>query len=102
MIQAFLTENAEILPFLRETMDGEVFDISQVRPCRVEPAPQLQSVYHGFHGEVENVKARAVMFCEGEPVPTRSKVRIGSGTFVVLACTVYHGFPGSYLEVTLA
>ncbi|MBO6164485.1 MAG: hypothetical protein J6N77_05460 [Lachnospiraceae bacterium] len=102
MIRAFLTETAIIEPFLRETMDGEILDMAEARQCRVEPAPQIESVLKGFHGEVETVNARSVMFTEGRPIPVKSRVTIGNQIYKVIHCDAYHGFPGSYLEVYLA
>ena len=102
LISAFCDKTATILPFLRETMDGEVYDAPQVRRCRLEPAPQIQSFYHGFSGEVEEENAKAIMYTEGEPIPVRSSVQVDNQKYIALRCAVYHGFPGSYLEVTLA
>ena len=102
MIRFCLNQTAGIRPFLRETMDGEVFGDMEVRPCRLEEDLQIRSVLRGFHGEVENEKARAILYTEGEPVPVRSRVTVDNREYTALSCAVYRGFPGSYLEVLLA
>ena len=99
-IDAFLTDTVIVHSFKFEG-DGEpVFDAPETRKARVELNPALANRVQGYTS-IDEVPAKALMFCTGSPIPTRSRVEYEGAEYSVKQCSVCKGFSFSHLEVIL-
>lgn len=96
-----LTQEAEILPWLRYAEGEDLYGPAQTRPCRLQRRRQEKVVYKNPDGTIDETVAHATMFCEGEPIPPRSRVTVEGEEFIVLNCYQARGFGPHHLEVTL-
>lgn len=99
-IEAFLKDTVIVRPFKFEG-DGEpVFDAAETRKARVELNPALANRVAG-NTSIDEVPAKARMFCTGSFIPTRSRVEFEGEEYTVRQCSVCKGFSFSHLEVIL-
>lgn len=101
LIDAFFTQSAEVKPFERQG-DGEpIFGAVETRPCRIEMGAHLTTVHDRKDGQIDQVEARALMFCNGPKIPTDSIVTYDGEDYRVVRCEEMVGFGFSHCEVYL-
>lgn len=101
MIRFLLRQNATIQPWVRYANGEDYYGESESRMCRLQRSRDLEHTYKNPNGGMDQVLARARMFCEGEPIPERSKVTVGGEEYIVLECYRAFGFGEHHLEVVL-
>lgn len=101
MIGFLLCQTAEITPWLRYANGEDIYGESETRKCRLQRSRSLEMTYKNPDGTIDQVTARAKMFCTGEPIPERSRVTVDGGEYIVLSCYRAFGFGEDHLEVTL-
>ena len=101
LIGFLLTQTATIRPWLRYANGEDYYGEPEERPCRLQRARDLEHTYKNPAGGMDQVLARAKMFCEGEPIPERSIVKVDGMEYIVLECYRAVGFDEDHLEVAL-
>ena len=101
LIDAFLTETATIQPYIRQGAGHALYGEAQTRSCRIEMQAHLMTSYKNASGQIDQVEARAKMFCTGDPIPADSLVTYNDETYKVINCEIMRGFGYSHLEVYL-
>lgn len=103
LIDAFLNEQVEIKPYIRMSGGGTpVYGETETRACRMEMGAYLRGVYKAASGQIDQVEARAKMFCTGNKIPSDSIVTYDGEDYKVIDCQIMRGFGYSHLEVVLA
>lgn len=101
IIDFLLRQQCEISPWMGLRQGRDLYGEAETRACRLQEAREL-GAESGMDGTVDTVRARALMFCTGESVPARSRVRCEGREYTVLACREARGLGQKHLEVTLA
>lgn len=101
LISAFFTQTATITPFVREGSAAPIYGEPETRACRMERGRKLRHLYVNPAGSLDQIEANAKMFCEGEPIPSRSLVVCDEQEFTVIDCKIENGFADNHLEVYL-
>ena len=100
IIDVLLRQRCEIMPWAGMEQGRDVYGETESRACRLQEGRKLESE-GGVDGTADTARAAALMFCTGEPIPARSRVRCGDKEYTVTACAVAHGLGQEHLEVTL-
>lgn len=101
MIGFLLRQTASITPWVRYAGGEDIYGEPETRPCRLQRTRDLEHTYKNPAGGMDQVLARAIMFCQGEPIPERSKVTVNGEEYIVLECYRAFGFGEHHLEVKL-
>lgn len=102
MIGFLLRQTAVIRPWLRYGGNGQdIYGDPEERKCRIQRSRDLEHTYKNPAGGMDQVLARAKMYCTGEPIPERSRVTVGGAEYIVLECYRAYGFGEDHLEVKL-
>ena len=101
MIGFLLKQTATITPWIRYANGEDIYGEPETRPCRLQRTRDLEHTYKNPAGGMDQVVARAKMFCAGEPIPERSKVTVDSLEYIVIECYRAFGFSEDHLEVVL-
>ena len=78
-----------------------IYGEEEERKCRIQRTRDLEHTYKNPAGGMDQVVARAKMFCTGDPIPERSVVTVDGLEYIVLECYRAFGFGEDHLEVTL-
>ena len=95
VIAAFFNQECVIHPFIRHGGGETIYGEDETRPCRLEEGKHLRTTYKNPNGQIEQVEARAKLFCEGEEIPTSSIVTCDGKSYIVVDC---HGARGFFLN----
>lgn len=101
MIGFLLRQTASIRPWIRYANGEDYYGETESRLCRLQRSRDLEHTYKDPRGGMDQVVARAKMFCEGEPIPERSIVTVDGSEYIVIECYRAFGFGEDHLEVTL-
>lgn len=101
MIGFLLRQEAVIRPWIRSANGEDIYGQPEVRRCRIQRSRELQHTYKNPDGGMDQVIARARMFCEGSPIPERSAVTVDGEEYIVTDCYRACGFGEDHIEVTL-
>lgn len=101
VIEAFFTQSVDIKPFIRQGAGEAIFGPLETRSCRMQMGAYLSTLYVRQNGQIDQVEARAKMFCVGEKIPTDSIVIYDDEEYRVIDCKIEGGFAFSHLEVYL-
>lgn len=101
LIDFALTQTCTIHPWLREAAGDDVYGPEETRSCRIQMGAHLRHTYVNPRGVLDQVEARAYMYCTGSKIPIRSKVECEGETYIVVDCYDARGFAGNHLEVYL-
>lgn len=101
MIGFLLRQTATITPWIRYANGDDIYGDPEERPCRLQRTRDLEHTYKNPAGGMDQVVARAKMFCTGEPIPERSKVFVDGSEYIVIECYRAFGFSEDHLEVVL-
>lgn len=101
LIDFLLCQTATITPWVRYANGEDIYGEPETRACRLQRTRDLEHTYKNPDGTMDQVVARAKMFCTGAPIPERSKVEVDGGEYIVLECYRAFGFSEDHLEVTL-
>ena len=101
LIDFLLTQTASITPWVRYANGDDIYGEPETRKCRLQYMRDLETNYKNPSGQIDQVIARAKMFCTGDTIPERSQVVIDGEKFIVLRCYHARGFTNDHLEVTL-
>lgn len=100
-IDFLLRQTATIIPWVRSANGKDIYGSPEERKCRIQCRRDLEHTYKDPDGAMDQVLARAKMFCTGNPIPERSKVTVDGQEYIVLDCYPARGFGPSHLEVVL-
>lgn len=101
LIEAFFCDEVDIKPFVRQGAGEAIYGGLETRSCRMEEGARLTSVHKAQSGQIDQVEARATMFCVGDKIPNDSIVKYGDEEYVVIDCQRKSGFGFSHWEVYL-
>lgn len=101
MIGFLLRQTATIRPWIRFANGEDIYGETEERKCRLQRTRDLEHTYKNPAGGMDQVLARAKMFCTGEPIPERSIVTVDGAEYIVLECYRAVGFSEDHLEVVL-
>jgi len=103
MIQFLLRWECKIKPFIRNVNGEDIYGPEETRKCRIEFGNYLVNHSQGGLGSViDQIAAKAKMFCTGDPIPTRSIVYFEGRTLIVIGCSPKYGMGGiDHLEIML-
>lgn len=101
LIDFLLRQTATITPWVRYANGDDIYGPPEERPCRLQRTRDLEHTYKNPDGTLDQVVARAKMFCTGEPIPERSKVVVDESEYIVIECYRAFGFSEDHLEVVL-
>lgn len=101
MIRFLLRQTAVIKPWIRYANGEDIYGDPEERPCRLQRTRDLEHTYKNPDGTLDQVVARAKMFCTGDPIPERSIVTVDENEYIVLECYRAFGFGEDHLEVVL-
>ena len=101
MIGFLLRQTAVIRPWIRSANGEDIYGEEETRPCRLQRRRDLEHTYKNPDGAMDQVVARAKMFCTGEPIPERSIVTVDEQEYIVIECYRAFGFSEDHLEVVL-
>lgn len=101
MIGFLLRQEATIRPWIRFANGEDIYGIAETRPCRLQRKRDLEHTYKNPSGAMDQVIARAKMYCTGDPIPERSIVTVDGTEYIVLECYRAFGFSEDHLEVVL-
>lgn len=101
LIDFLLRQTATITPWVRYANGEDIYGETETRPCRIQRMRDLEVTYKNPDGTIDQVVARATMFCCGSPIPERSVVKVDGQEYIVLRCYRAFGFSEDHLEVTL-
>lgn len=101
MIGFLLRQTAEITPWVRSANGRDIYGEQEERKCRIQRTRDLEHTYKNPAGGMDQVVARAKMFCTGDPIPERSKVTVDGSEYIVIECYRAFGFGEDHLEVML-
>lgn len=101
MIGFLLRQTATITPWVRYANGEDIYGEDETRPCRLQRTRDLENTYKNQDGTMDQVVARAKMFCTGDPIPERSKVTVDGSEYIVIECYRAFGFSEDHLEVVL-
>lgn len=101
LIDFLLRQTATITPWIRYANGEDIYGPAEERPCRLQRTRDLEHTYKNPDGTLDQVVARAKMFCTGEPIPERSKVTVDGLEYIVIECYRAFGFSEDHLEVVL-
>ena len=100
-IDFLLRQTATITPWVRYANGEDIYGTPEERKCRIQRSHDLEHTYKNPSGTMDQVLARAKMFCTGAPIPERSIVTVDETEYIVLDCYRAIGFRDSHLEVVL-
>lgn len=101
MIGFLLRQTATIRPWIRSANGDDIYGDEETRPCRLQRRRDLEHTYKNPAGAMDQVVARAKMFCTGDPIPERSLVTVDGLEYIVIECYRAYGFSEDHLEVVL-
>ena len=101
LIEAFFDQEVEIRPYERMGAGKPIYGPTETRACRIEFGHHLMTTYKHPSGQIDQVEARALMFCTGEIIPDGSIATHGGHDYTVVSCDPMMGFSQSHLEVYL-
>lgn len=101
LIDFLLRQSATIRPWIRSANGEDYYGEEETRKCRLQRTRDLEHTYKNPAGGMDQVLARAKMFCTGEPIPERSIVTVDGAKYIVLECYRAFGFSEDHLEVVL-
>ncbi len=101
MISFLLKQTATVRPFIRYANGEDLYGEPETRKCRIQRRRDLEHTYKNPDGTMDQVIARAKLFCEGEPIPERSMVTVDGIEYIVIECYRAVGFKEDHLEVVL-
>lgn len=101
MIGFLLRQTATIKPWIRYANGEDIYGETEERKCRLQRMRDLEHTYKNPAGGMDQVLARAKMFCTGDPIPERSIVTVDGAEYIVLECYRAVGFSEDHLEVVL-
>ena len=100
-IKFLLRQTATIRPWIRSANGEDIYGAEETRKCRLQRRRDLEHTYKNPAGAMDQVVARAKMFCEGEKIPERSIVTVDDSEYIVIECYRAFGFSEDHLEVVL-
>ena len=101
LIEAFFTQTATIKPFIRQGAGKPIYGPVETRSCRIQMGANMMTTYKNPSGQIDQIEARAKMFCTGDAIPVDSIVTYDGTDYVVTQCSIMRGFGVSHLEVYL-
>ena len=101
LIDAFFTQSVQIKPFVCQGAGEPIYGAVETRSCRMEMGAHLTTVHKTEQGQIDQVEARALMFCNGPKIPTDSIVTYDGEDYKVVRCEEMVGFGFSHCEVYL-
>ena len=101
MIGFLLRQTATIRPWIRYANGEDIYGEEETRNCRLQRTRDLEHTYKNPDGTMDQVIARAKMFCTGDPIPERSRVTVDGSEYIVIDCYRAFGFAEDHLEVVL-
>lgn len=101
MLSFFLNQTCAIYPFIREGSGEPIYGDPEYRKCRLETGGNLKTTGVGTGGNVLQVTASARMFCEGEYIPSKSRVVLDGRNYIVINCDICRTMVNHHLEVYL-
>ena len=101
LIDFFLRQTATITPFVREGAGAPIYGPPETRRCRMERGKNIEYTYKNPAGTIEQIVAKAKMFCTGAPIPDKSLVECDGQKYMVIGCEVLNTFADHHLEVIL-
>lgn len=104
MIRFLLRYECTVYPYVREYGGRTIYGEPETRKCRIEFGDYLtQSNLNGTeYGSVDQIIAKAKMFCLGSDIPPRSKVVFQDKEMIVISCHPCYGMNGvDHLEVMM-
>lgn len=101
LIDAFYKDIVQIQPFVRAGSGKPIYGTTETRNCRFEVGANLETTYKTPSGAIEQVRAKAKMFCSGDTIPDKSIVTFEETDYTVISCRQKKGFRASHLEVYL-
>lgn len=101
LIAAFFDRECTIRPFLRMGGGEPVYGPDEMRPCRLEDGKHIRTTYKNPSGQIDQVEARAKLFCEGEEIPTSSIITCDGKSYIVVDCHGARGFSLNHQEAYL-
>lgn len=101
MISFLLRQTATVKPWIRFANGEDIYGETETRMCRLQRRRDLEHTYKNPDGTMDQVIARAKMFCTGEAIPERSKVSVDGEEYIVIECYRAAGFGEDHLEVVL-
>ena len=101
MIRFLLRQTATIRPWVRYANGEDIYGKEETRKCRLQRTRDLEHTYKNPAGTMDQVVARAKMFCTGDQIPERSIVTVDGQEYIVLECYRAFGFLEDHLEVRL-
>ena len=100
LISSLFTQEVTIYPFIREGAAEPIYGESETRKCRLQRGRYLTNT-SGADGTADQVTANAKLFCEGLPIPERSRILFDDSEYVVINCAAKNGFADHHLEIYL-
>lgn len=101
LIDFLLRQTATIKPWVRYANGDDIYGEPEVRKCRIQRTRDLEHTFKNPDGTMDQVLARAKMFCTGAPIPERSIVTVDGLEYIVLECYRAVGFGEDHMEVVL-
>lgn len=104
LIDFLLTQTATITPHIRYANGEDFYGEPETRKCRLQYMHDLETTFKNPDGTIDQVIARAKLFCTGPTISERSIIEvegIENQKFIVLRCYHARGFMEDHLEVTL-
>ena len=101
LIDFLLRQTCTIKPWIRYANGEDIYGEPEERKCRLQRTRDLEHTYKKPAGGMDQVLARAKMFCTGDTIPERSIVTVDGQEYIVLECYHAHGFNADHLEVAL-
>lgn len=97
-----LRQKCTVRPWIRIANGEDIYGPAETRKCRMQDGAHLRHTYKNPAGTLDQVEARAKMYCCGEKIPPRSIVAIDGEEYIVIDCYPARGLKGvDHLEVYL-
>ena len=101
LIDFLLCQTCTIKPWIRYANGEDIYGEPEERKCRFQRTRDLEHIYKNPAGGMDQVLARAKLFCTGDTIPERSIVTVDGQEYIVLECYHARGFNADHLEVAL-
>lgn len=101
MIGFLLNQTCTIYPWVKESAGEDVYGGPETRKCRIQHGAHLRYTFINPDGVLDQVEARAKLFCTGPEIPTRSRIECDGHVYIVIDVNVERGFGYDHLEAYL-
>ena len=101
LIDFLLLQECTIHPWVREAEGVDVYGPPETRKCRIQRGAHLRHTFVNPDGVLDQVEARALMFCCGERFPMRSRIECDGEVYIAIDVQEARGFASDHLEVYL-